>query len=1117
MILFSFLFSGISALYVVDPKHTITKIRKYYDFLSSFEKLQYKCIREGKFAKNADDSHKLPSECDYEWEEKDFSHGDFMFEQGSYHWHAFRGTMQVPDGYDPEKHLLKFHFGITVNYQRGQNDDNQPDGPEGRYWFNGKPCGARDNFHDGLFMTDDEAKDGVDVQVRIFNGRIPTHHKLDHFGIQVFDKTVYIYRKRVSFLLDLINVLGDTNPDKQKLIDILDESVRLLDIRDECSNADLVSIRKQDPKHTVLRESVPLALDLLLKRLSEMPKSDGTEPCMTILGYSHIDTMWKWPYNITHFKTTNTASTMLHLLEHPPSVFENPVEWKFLATAPQHYKWMEEDSPEVFNMVREMAKKGRWDVNGVMWLEPDTTLPSGESLNRQILYGYRYFEKHLPEFNSTCLFLPDCFGYTASLPQILRNGEADSFVTSKLSWNEYNTFPYSSFNWKGIDGSFVYAHFITTPSGSDGDRHNTYTGTSSVNQIVKTYSRNFQRDIIRTSSLHTSGHGDGGGGITEDMVWNYNMYNELPRIQGIPRLKFKSLDQIMDELREHSSELPTWDDELYLEFHRGTLTSFEEIKRQNRMLESHLHNIEWIMTLCYTLDAKEEFDPRKYQQEIQPIWEDTLLMHFHDTIPGSSINEANLDCINRGKVHLNKLRDLEKELGSILASFINISDNERLLFNTLSHDRYVHKQLVPSGGWAIQKEDTVLEKDEMVTTFWERKVQDESDHEHFIYNPFLKTIYPPVSDEKVKIIQIDENHVSVETPFFYVLFDENGRISSVTDKETGMEYLDQPGNAFELYDDRSYEYPAWELTLNHKEQQLPDPIFDGYDISDSKIVTKFHIPLLSEGGKANVTRITQTITFSPVTPNIDFSTVVEWTQHDKILKIRFPTNIRARYAKYGIQFGFLERPTHNNTSIDRARFEAAGRWIDLGEDGRGVAMMADTKNGWDIHENVIRLTLLKAPMSSDRWEDFGIRKFNYRVIFHNTSFVKSHISQAHDELNVPPVQIESSSSTGTLEKEHKFVEVEDINVILDTLKVAEDEEAFICRFFESTGTGRKTIVRFPLLSHDSYDQAELVSTLERPFKNQERNLVQKIEGEKCLAFRITLKPFQIITLKVPKL
>ncbi|OHT03039.1 glycosyl hydrolase [Tritrichomonas foetus] len=1114
MLFFTFL-SFIAPILVVDPRHTIQKFNKILNSIEPLRTITFRAVKDGKICREASASHKLPSEeASYKWESVDFSKG-WQFDQDRYRWFAFRGTMQIPEEYNPEKHWLKMHFGITRHFLTSTDYDNTPDGPEGRYWINGKVVAAIDGNHDGFYLNGDESKNGNDIQVRIFAGRIMTQHYLDHFGVDLIHKETDTYYRRVKFLVDVLNQLSNDNPDKHQIVKLIDESTRFLDLRELKHSMDLHSKRIQDPTHAAFYESVGAALKHLKEGLEAMPRPYEDDPAISLLGYSHIDTMWLWPFDITHFKTTNTAATMLHLLDNPPNEFENPVQWKFLATAPQHYKWMEEDSKDIFDRVREMAQKGRWDVNGVMWLEPDTTLPSGESLARSIVYGVKYFKNHVPEYNSTVLFLPDCFGYSAALPQILRAGECDSFVTSKISWNEYTEFPYSSFQWRGIDGSIVNSHFISTPTGGQA---NTYNGVSNAFELIGTWGKEKENKIIRSSALHTSGHGDGGGGITEEMVWNYNMFNELPKIEGVPRLKFRTLDQVMDELRQKQHLLPVWDDELYLEYHRGTLTSFEEMKRQNRQLESHLHNVEWLMTIAYTLFG-DSFNYRSYQEEIMPAWEDTLLMHFHDCIPGSSINEANNDAIRRGRPFLKQLRDIEKEIGEIIAKKINVTDGEEIIFNTLSHDRYITKQRIPSGGWGIKKDGTVLYTDEQTTEIYERKVKEDIDVVNTLYEPFYQTVYPPVEDSDV-VIKEEEGKIIVTTPLLMITFDEKGHISSVIDQKTDVEYIEGAANIFELYEDRSMSYPAWELTLYHKEMQLEEPIFDGYIVNTSCIISKWHIPRIGTTGKCNETTIEQVITFSPNSPEIDFKTVIEWTQHDKILKVAFPTSIRSRDGRFGIQFGNLKRPTHNNTEADKARFEASGRWVDLGEEERGVALIADTKNGYDVHDNIIRLSLLKASMQSDRWEDFGKRKFAYRAIFHNNAFSESDVVQSHDELNVPPCLAQKKSDSDdlnedTFEEEQAFVTVSDKNVILDTLKIAEEEDAFIARFYESSGSHKVVIVTFPILKSTEWCDAEMVSLLEVPFKNGEQIIYTKLEGDN-LSFRIVLKPFQILTLRIKR-
>ncbi|OHT07117.1 glycosyl hydrolase [Tritrichomonas foetus] len=1110
-----------SPLFVADPKHSIKKFQKYLELINTARTIVYQPASNTKVCNKATESHIPPLDVspEYKWQDFDISSQNLQFNETQKDWFAFTGELNLPSIYNKDEHLVRFTFEINNNWLVNADDDDFPAGPEGRYWINGIPIGAYDSYHHGNMLDWNELGGEKKVaQMRIFTGRARASHSLSKFGISLVHRDTEAFYQRLRFLIDILNQLSDDNPDKHGLKKAVDKAVRLLDIRELHYPIDLVDIRIQGSNFDAFHKSTKAALKCLKDEVAALPRADEAyNPSISVVGYSHIDTMWQWTFNTTHFKTTNTATSMLYLMEHPPHDFENPVEWKFLATAPQHYKWMQEDAPELFKRVVEKAKNGQWDINGLMWLEPDTTLPSGEGLARQILYGVRYFAKNCgEEFKQTVLFLPDCFGFTGSLPGILRAAEVDSFVTSKISWSEYNDFPYSTFQWRGIDNSIVNCHFISTPTGSG--HATTYTGTSTAQQLIGTWKNNKQNKILHTSALHTSGNGDGGGGITEEMIWNYNIYNELPQIQDVPRLKFRTIDQVLEEVREKSHDLPVWDDELYLEYHRGTLTSFEEIKRQNRQLEQHLHNVEWLMTVYNTLTNE---DVSSYKSAIEPIWEDALLFHFHDCIPGSSINEGNLDAIRRGRPDLAKLRELENELAEKIASLIKPYENEgtdqEIIFNTLAHPRYVDDQYIPSGGWAPKEKTTKIIYDSDETTMFER-VNDNDYSIYTINEPFIQTSIPH-NKESSKIV-VDASTRTVTTPFFNVTFDEKGQIISIFDTGTNYEYISAPANVFELYEDRPLSFPAWDINLYHKEMPAQPPVFQGIEFHDDYVVTEYEIPRIGKGdGEAETTTIKQIITFSATEPFIDFRTLVNWTQHDKLLKVAFPTTVRARDARYGIQFGNILRPTHNSTDRDMAKFEVHGRWADLGEYERGVALMSDTKAGFDIHEQIIRLSLLKSSMTVDRWEDFGERKFTYRVVFHNDSYSDAHIQNIHDDLITPPVitQLEKKNMRRTdisLDNNMSFVDLSDRKVILDTLKIAEDEDGFIARFYESTGSMRRVTVTFNALESSKWSDAEIVTLVETPFGGKTETIT-KNAGDK-LSFTFTLKSFQILSLLIKR-
>lgn len=350
-------------------------------------------------------------------------------------------------------------------------------------------------------------------------------------------------------------------------------------------------------------------------------------------------------------------------------------------------------------------------------------------------------------------------------------------------------------------------------------------------------------------------------------------------------------------------------------------------------------------------------------------------------------------------------------------------------------------------------------------------------------------------------------------------------MESVKDIKTGREFASSPCNVFELYEDRPIQFPAWDIQLYHKEMQLFDSIkFDGFEIiSPTTIKLKYIIQsgvhLSSE--KFRTSQINQTITFSEDSPLIDFVTVVNWTEHDKLLKVAFPTTIRSKFARFGIQFGHITRPTHKNLMQDFAKFESCGRWADLSDSNGGFSLMSNIKSGFDVHENVVRMSLLKSSTVPDKWADFGMRKFSYRAVFHSTSFEESFIPLLSDEIIYPISVVKTNQSTkpafnltNMLPKNAEFVKVDSDKVIIETLKLAYDiENGFVARVYESTGGWIKSKISFPLLAAKQW-RVEVVDLLERPVLNAKN--VKKIEESKFLELEIELKPFELLSFMIIK-
>ncbi|KAK8894152.1 Alpha-mannosidase 2C1 [Tritrichomonas musculus] len=978
----------------------------------------------------------LDNDC-LEWKSFNASKSFSFRSKNQYNWFLFQGDLEFDNDeirkFNETESYLFFDFQMQRNFIGREWDDYFPAGPEGRIWINGKPFGAIDEFHDGASLPE-----LGHVELRIFTGRIKSTHTLSKFGISILHKETESLYERIRFILDVLNeISANKSYEYYQIVDILDKTVRMLDIS-ECASVPLPSIRKFSKDDNLsfqnFYSSVHDALSFLKKSLDALPKTTEQDPAISLIGYSHVDTCWLWPFNISRVKLVNTAISMLRLLHindkiensENKNIYENDniekkkfstrfaefskneFKWKFLATSSQHCKWIKEDAPDIFSEIVKEIRNGRWEANGASWVESDTTLLSGESLVRQLVKGIRFFDREVnfglnDTKRQTVLFLPDCFGFSGNLPQIMKKANLPYFVTSKISWSEYTDFPYSTFKWRGIDGTDVIAHFVTTPTFWK-PKQSTYTGTSTAFEMINTYTNYKQRNILPKSAFHTSGNGDGGGGITEKMMLNMNIMNELPRLPNVPRLTAPSLTEIFDEIERKKDELPVWDDELYLEYHRGTLTTQEEVKRQNRHIESHLHNCEWLAVLLFALF---QLRSEVILNEIDSVWEDALLLQFHDALPGTSINEANNDILKRGRKVLKKLEKIENDLSNLIALKIENDLNQTVVFNTLSHERKFAGVSIPSGGWTVLNSNVEIEYDDTETTFYKLKRNDDFPVKKIKTNFISTTLQKsPTNGQKVTITSDKSKAVFVKTPFLSIIFNENGSIKSVKDVKTGREFLSSAANKFELFEDRPINWPAWDIQRYHKEMQLFESIqFDGYDFTShhSQILMKYSIK-----GNRNITSpnvrfstINQTITFSEDSPSIDFTTVVNWTEHDKLLKVAFPTSVRSKFARFGIQFGHITRSTHKNTLRDFAKFEASGRWADLSDANGGVSLMSDVKSGFDVHEDVIRMSLLKSPMQPDSWADFGVRKFAYRAVFHSTPFEESRVPLLSDELICP--------------------------------------------------------------------------------------------------------------------
>jgi len=761
---------------------------------------------------------------------------------------------------------------------------------------------------------------------------------------------------------------------------------------------------------------------------------------LSAIGHGHLDTAWLWPLAETKRKCYRTFSTAVAMMDLYP-------DYKFVGSAAQHFEWMKTEQPALYSKIKQRVRTGQFVPAGGSWIEPDCNIPSGESLIRQFLVGQRFFRN---EFGRYCreFWNPDVFGYNGQLPQIMRGAGIEFFLTTKLSWNQLNKPASSTFQWEGIDGSRVLTHF--PPMG--------YSSTTNVGTILESVKSFKDHERARESYL-LFGHGDGGGGPTLEMLERLGRMQDM---DGLPRITQRTPQEFFQRCAADLHDPIVWVGELYLELHRGTYTTQARTKRDNRRSEFLLHDVEFLATLAAHGPRRSRYPTA----ELVRLWKLVLLNQFHDILPGSSRPEVYADSAEHYREVLAsgaKLR--EQALAQLLPA--QGAGPRILAVNTLSASRT-----------------------EVVEVAGQLSVVSAPALGYAIVDP-KPTAAPPVSVTESKA------GITLENEFVRAVIRRDGRLASLFDKRAGRETI-QPGkigNNLVIFDDQPNAWDAWDVDAFHLEKRS-----DVRAAKSVRVVERHPLrgSIAVEYDLSDVSTLKQTITLTAVSPRLDFANVVEWRERHKFLKVEFPVNIRSDHATYEIQFGHLNRPTHFNTSWDLARFEvSAQRWADVSEPGFGVALLNDCKYGYSVHGQMLRLSLLRAPVNPDAQADQGAHSFRYALLPHPGTLQEAGVIAEGYRFNVPLLL----SATNSPVAEQSFFQVSDPAVVIDTVKKAEDSGAIIVRLYES---------------HGAHGRVRLNCAL--PIKTVTRcNFLE--EGEAQLAWRnggvtLAVRPFQIVTLKL---
>lgn len=905
-----------------------------------------------------------------------------------------------------------------------------------------------------IAYVDGTLKQGIDKNHRdIFLDGVGEHE------IYLYAYTGSVFPERVDFVADLC--LADSKTKKLyydlkvpfEILEFEDEnSKNYFEIKKHINNAvNLIDMR--EPYSEDYYNSLKRAEEYLQNEFYGKYCRDGEVHAICI-GHTHIDVAWEWTLAQTREKTLRSFSTVLALMKKYP-------EYKFMSSQPQLYKFLMEESPELYEEVKEMVKQGRWEVEGGMWVEADCNLSSGESLVRQFLYGKRFMKKEFG-VDSKVLWLPDVFGYSAALPQIMNKCGIDKFITSKIGWNESNKMPYDTFIWHGIDNTPVFTYFMTAQDkvrGKEPATNVTYNAKLNANQLRGAYDR-FQQKELYNDVLITFGFGDGGGGPTAK---DLEMYDRLKKgIPGTSTAVMGFAGDFLEDVKtktENNPHMPHWNGELYLEFHRGTYTSQAKNKKYNRKSEFMFEQAETLSLINEYLSGV------SYPKEkLQSAWETILLNQFHDIIPGSSIREVY-------DVSHAQYREIQKTGGSIIDSALRkiadgVSADEGIL--VYNPNSFVLSSAVKTDSGYIYAENIPAKG------------------------------YKVIAPEKVQSdIYLTEN--TLENAFFKLTLDENGNFSSIFDKRNNREVLKhgEKGNVFTVYEDYPREYDNWEISSYYTEKH--------WDILNVDSIEKVY-----EGERAGLrvtrtykqSKIVQTIFVYSHIDRIDFETYIDWKESHLVLKTAFPVDVNTNKATYDIQFGSVERPTHKNTSWDAARFEVcAHKYCDLSEYGYGVSLMNDCKYGHAIHDGVMSLTLLKCGTFPDPTADKCEHEFTYSLYPHANDYREAGTIKKAYELNVPMIAVNVGKNKGELPCEYSFLSVDAENVIFETAKKAEDGEGIILRGYECFNKRTTAVLTLGVPAKSAY----ICDMLEN-----EETEIPIYDGKITLNF----KPFEIITVKV---
>ena len=952
------------------------------------------------------------------------------------HWHArydcariFKTTVTLPESFKGQKIYLNLDFGGEILIRINGKIANSVSSRENSGWVGRETVNITPDFltfGEPMEIELEACVDSAGFCDAAMDGAKECEYTLKFASFSVVDVICEKFYLNCVTAWEALPYIKDEFI-KESVYKVLDDSLHLVDF---------------DFPEEETRKSIAIACEHFDKKLAEI---EYTAPSEVIFdGHSHIDIAWLWRIQETERKSARTFANNLALMDVYP-------EFTFTQSQAIAYDMIKKNYPEIYERIKEKVKNGQWNIVGNTWVECDTNIASGESMIRQLLYGREFFLKEFGVSSDT-YWLPDCFGFSYALPQIIKKSGMKYFITTKLLNQDTNRFPHTLFKWRGADGSEILALNQRSP----------YQGDYDPKQVCDASFNNDLKHVMKTG-FGMFGYGDGGGGSTYRMLENAKRLKNFP---GLPKTRMGHPAEFFAEAEKIREELPTYCDELYYENHRGTYTSQGFIKKANRKNEFLLSRCEMAGVFSGGYDI----------EKLQNLWLLFLKNQFHDILPGTSIHEAMEDCRpDFAKLENDGTEIFCSVLDGITANITTKKDGV-VVWNMLSNE--VTAPVTIKGNQKIGALSRVFTKDSEE------------------YTEFIADKVPSMGSEEKDAVKIGNG--IIENEVLRVTYDENGILTSIFDKENNRETLDGKGNVITIFLDKCIHETAWNLEQSYEKKKWILEKAESVEIAECSPVRA----VLKVTRKFNKSTIEQNIILYAGSRQLLFETEVDWQERDKVMKAAFDVNVLNTDATFEAAHGAIKRPTHRNSSFDAARFEqCAHKWADLSEGDYGVSILNDCKYGYDILNSRMRITLLRAPTTPDRYGDLGHHSFTYAYYPHAGTWQTGRTVEEAFKLNFALKGISVSAKNGTLPESYSYLNCDNDDIVIDAVKQAQDGNGIIVRVYQSRRVrGERTL------------------TINLPFtKAYECNLMEVDEKEietkgNKITFNVT--PFEVKTFRL---